>query len=63
VRYGQQDFRTRGHHDKFAAAFVERIKVLKVGNGIDSGVNIGPLTHDRAVEKAIGHINSVCTLH
>ncbi|KAL3451981.1 Aldehyde/histidinol dehydrogenase [Aspergillus insuetus] len=32
-------------------------RIFKVGNGMDSGVNIGPLTHDRAVEKAIGHIN------
>ncbi|KAL2796302.1 Aldehyde/histidinol dehydrogenase [Aspergillus keveii] len=50
-------FVQEGIYDKFAAALVERIKVLKVGNGIDSGVNIGPLTHNRAVEKAIGHIN------
>ncbi|KAL2853662.1 Aldehyde/histidinol dehydrogenase [Aspergillus pseudodeflectus] len=50
-------FVQEGIYDKFTAALVDRIKTLKVGNGIDSGVAIGPLTHDRAVEKAISHIN------
>ncbi|KAJ0425570.1 Aldehyde/histidinol dehydrogenase [Aspergillus carlsbadensis] len=50
-------FVQEGIYDKFAAALVDRIKTLKVGNGVDSGVVIGPLTHDRAVEKAITHIN------
>ncbi|KAL3464261.1 Aldehyde/histidinol dehydrogenase [Aspergillus heterothallicus] len=50
-------FVQEGIYDQFAAALVEKIKAMKVGNGVDSGVAIGPLTHDRAVEKAINHIN------
>ncbi|KAF4470702.1 succinate-semialdehyde dehydrogenase (NADP+) [Fusarium albosuccineum] len=49
-------FVQEGIYDKFSAALVERIKTLKVGRGTDEGVFIGPLTHDRAVEKAMGHI-------
>lgn len=46
-----------GIYDKFAEAVVERIKKQKVGLGTDEGVTVGPLTHERAVEKAIRHIN------
>lgn len=28
----------------------------KVGFGTDEGVTVGPLTHERAVEKAMRHI-------
>ena len=45
-----------GIYDKFAEALTEKVKTLKVGNGIDEGVFVGPLTHERAVEKALGHI-------
>ncbi|KAK5065945.1 hypothetical protein LTR16_010069, partial [Cryomyces antarcticus] len=45
-----------GIHDKFAEALTKRIKELKVGPGTEEGVFVGPLTHDRAVEKAMSHI-------
>ncbi|PYH77637.1 ALDH-like protein [Aspergillus uvarum CBS 121591] len=50
-------FVQEGSYDRFAAALVERVKSLRVGNGVVDGVTIGPLTHERAVEKAVGHIN------
>lgn len=50
-----------GIYDKFAAAMVERIKKQKVGLGTDDGVTVGPLTHERAVEKAMRHINGRLT--
>jgi hypothetical protein len=34
-----------------------KIQELKVGKGTEKGVFIGPLTHERAVEKAMAHIN------
>ncbi|KAL4750489.1 hypothetical protein BDW72DRAFT_213365 [Aspergillus terricola var. indicus] len=43
-------------YDRFSAALIEKIKTLRVGNGVEEGVFIGPLTHERAVEKAITHI-------
>lgn len=45
-----------GIYDRFSDALVERIKQLKVGPGTQDGVFIGPLTHERAVEKAMRHI-------
>ena len=50
-------FVQKGIYDKFAKALTEKIKTLKVGNGVDDGVFIGPLTHERAVEKAMNHIS------
>lgn len=38
-------------YDAFCAAFAERVRVLKLGNGLDEGVVIGPLMHGRAVQK------------
>ncbi|RAK75162.1 NAD-dependent succinate-semialdehyde dehydrogenase [Aspergillus fijiensis CBS 313.89] len=50
-------FVQEGIYDRFAAALVERVKTLRVGNGVVDGVTIGPLTHERAVDKAVSHIN------
>ncbi|WP_271711622.1 NAD-dependent succinate-semialdehyde dehydrogenase [Marinigracilibium pacificum] len=38
-------------YDQFVEKFSEKVKKLKVGNGLDSGVDIGPLINDSAVEK------------
>lgn len=45
-----------GIYDEFAKQITERIKKMKVGAGTDDEVFVGPLTHDRAVEKAMNHI-------
>ncbi|KAK5110194.1 hypothetical protein LTR62_006190 [Meristemomyces frigidus] len=45
-----------GIYDEFAKQLTEKIKTLKVGAGTEEGVFVGPLTHDRAVEKALAHI-------
>ncbi|KAK5446619.1 hypothetical protein LTS15_009551 [Exophiala xenobiotica] len=50
-------FVQKGIYDKFADALTEKIKTLKVGPGTEEGVFVGPLTHERAVEKAMNHIN------
>jgi aspartate-semialdehyde dehydrogenase len=41
----------RSIFEAFAAKFAERIKALKVGTGLELGVEIGPLMHGRAVAK------------
>jgi succinate-semialdehyde dehydrogenase/glutarate-semialdehyde dehydrogenase len=46
----------RGIYDKFAEAFVEKVKNFKVGHGYDEGVTHGPLIHDRAVSKVDAHV-------
>ena len=49
----------KGVYDQFADALTKRIKELKVGKGTEEGVFIGPLTHERAIEKAMTHINGL----
>ncbi|TYR29814.1 NAD-dependent succinate-semialdehyde dehydrogenase [Mesorhizobium microcysteis] len=41
----------RALYQRFCAAFAARIEELKVGHGLEDGVEIGPLMHDRAVSK------------
>lgn len=38
-------------HDRFYAAFAKRIEALRTGNGLDDKTDIGPLMHERAVQK------------
>ena len=40
-----------GIHDRFVARLVERVAALKVGNGADAGVQIGPLIDGKAMAK------------
>ena len=46
----------RGIAAQFIPAFVERVKALKVGNGLEPGVEIGPLINAAAVDLALKHI-------
>jgi succinate-semialdehyde dehydrogenase/glutarate-semialdehyde dehydrogenase len=43
-------------YDAFAAKLVERVRTLKVGNGMEPGVTIGPLIDQHAVAKVEEHI-------
>jgi len=45
-----------GIHDRFVERYVARVKALVVGNGMDDGVDLGPLINDAAVEKVELHI-------
>lgn len=42
--------------DEFSKKFVEKVTKLKVGNGFEENVSIGPLINDRAVHKVMAHI-------
>ena len=46
-----------GIYDEFAKQLTDRIRKLKVGAGTEEDTFVGPLTHERAVEKAMQHIN------
>jgi succinate-semialdehyde dehydrogenase/glutarate-semialdehyde dehydrogenase len=46
-------------YEEFAEALTKKIRSLKVGPGTEEGVFVGPLTHERAVEKAMNHIEGV----
>jgi succinate-semialdehyde dehydrogenase/glutarate-semialdehyde dehydrogenase len=45
-----------GVYDAFAAKLAEATRALKVGNGVDDGVQIGPLIDGKAVEKVQEHV-------
>ncbi|TFZ02773.1 NAD-dependent succinate-semialdehyde dehydrogenase [Ramlibacter henchirensis] len=45
-----------GVYDVFAAKLVERVAKLRVGNGLEPGVQLGPLVDDAAVAKVEQHI-------
>jgi succinate-semialdehyde dehydrogenase/glutarate-semialdehyde dehydrogenase len=46
----------RSIYDRFVAKLVERVKALKIGDGFEEGVEIGPLIDRRAVDFALEHI-------
>jgi succinate-semialdehyde dehydrogenase/glutarate-semialdehyde dehydrogenase len=43
--------------DAFAAKLVTAVKALKMGNGADEGVTVGPLINDAAFEKVSAIVN------
>jgi succinate-semialdehyde dehydrogenase / glutarate-semialdehyde dehydrogenase len=46
----------RGLYDRFVQCLVEKARALKVGDGLEPGVQIGPLIDENAVKKALEHI-------
>ena len=47
--------------ESFTQKLVEKAKKMKVGNGLDEGVDIGPLIDVSAVEKAQNHVDDATT--
>jgi succinate-semialdehyde dehydrogenase / glutarate-semialdehyde dehydrogenase len=45
-----------GIHDAFAEKFAKAVAAMQVGNGLDSGVTVGPLIDSKAVEKVEEHL-------
>ncbi|HKO88493.1 MAG TPA: NAD-dependent succinate-semialdehyde dehydrogenase [Burkholderiales bacterium] len=43
-------------YDAFAAKFKQRVEAIKVGNGLEEGVHMGPLVDENALKKAEEHI-------
>lgn len=43
-------------YDKFVAALVERTKKLKVGNGMEAGIDIGPAVDEAALQSILDYI-------
>ena len=46
----------RGIYDRFLDRFVEKTRALKVGDGLEPGVEIGPLIDEAGMKKALEHI-------
>lgn len=51
-----------GIYDAFAARLSEKVRELKVGNGLEDGVVQGPLIDQRAVAKVREHIDDALSL-
>lgn len=43
-------------YKKFVAKLVERVKALRVGNGLDPKTEVGPVIHEDAMQKILGYI-------
>ncbi len=43
-------------HDAFIEKFTEKVAQLKVGNGLEEDVHIGPLINQAAIDKVVKHI-------
>jgi aspartate-semialdehyde dehydrogenase len=43
-------------YERFVERFAAYVQELRVGNGLDEGVEIGPLMHERAVAKCEAHV-------
>jgi succinate-semialdehyde dehydrogenase/glutarate-semialdehyde dehydrogenase len=46
----------RSIYHRFLDAFVEKAKAMKIGNGLDPGVDIGPLINEQGLETALQSI-------
>ncbi len=46
-----------GIHERFAAGFAARVRALKVGDGLDPDVRMGPLAHQRRIPAVAGLID------
>ena len=50
--FHQVDFiYTKVKRNEFAKSFVEKTKKLKIGNGLEKGVQLGPLTTKKRLEE------------
>jgi succinate-semialdehyde dehydrogenase len=43
-------------YERFVERFAAYVKELRVGNGLEDGVEIGPLMHECAVAKCVSHV-------
>lgn len=43
-------------YDDFTARFLDRVRRLRVGNGLEAGIDIGPLINGQAIEKVETHV-------
>src|SRR5215203_1337662 len=43
-------------YKKFVEKLVERVKKLRVGNGLDAKTEVGPVIHEDAMEKILGYV-------
>jgi succinate-semialdehyde dehydrogenase/glutarate-semialdehyde dehydrogenase len=52
----------RSIYEPFLAACVRKTRQLRVGNGMDSSIDIGPLIHARQLRNVEAHVEEACAL-
>ncbi|MEW5979935.1 MAG: NAD-dependent succinate-semialdehyde dehydrogenase [Acidobacteriota bacterium] len=52
----------RNVYMRFIEAFVGRVKALRVGDGLESGTDVGPLIDEAAVDKVLNHVADAVSL-
>lgn len=50
-----------GIYDEFARKFTAKVKELKVGNGAEEGVEVGPLINEKAIDKVKELVDNATT--
>lgn len=50
-----------GIHDRFVGALAKAVRELRVGDGFEPGVTIGPLINAAAIAKVAGHVDDALT--
>ena len=48
---------TEGIHDRFVAALAERMTVMKVGNALEAGIQMGPVVDARQLEQNLSYVD------
>ena len=48
----------RGIYDTFVSTFAQRVAAMKLGDGLEAGVDIGPLIDEAAIAKVNEHIDN-----
>jgi succinate-semialdehyde dehydrogenase/glutarate-semialdehyde dehydrogenase len=51
-----------GIYEAFVAGLEREMRALRIGRGLDDGIDIGPLINDKAIEKVESHVNNACEL-
>jgi succinate-semialdehyde dehydrogenase/glutarate-semialdehyde dehydrogenase len=46
-----------GIYEEFAAGLTEAVEALRIGNGVEEGVQVGPLIDDQAMDKVERHVS------
>ncbi|AOM81853.1 Succinate-semialdehyde dehydrogenase [NADP+] [Salisediminibacterium beveridgei] len=58
---GNRIYVQRGIADVFTEAFAEKVRALRVGNGMEEGVDIGPVIEKASYDKIAQHVEDAVT--
>ncbi len=59
---GQSCIASNRIYDQFVAKLTDKVEELKVGNGFEDGVDIGPLVDERAINDALAFVEDAISI-